>query len=167
MEKELQKRYEYIKELICDRYKTYIDRNGVNFYHHLTSNEKILEKLINSHTSKGHEIKCINFDYINTIKAKIYSLLHSALIDEVLTTDEFNTLFSDDEKIFMTEYSKLCRINDTCYLMDTHEISHYMRLVFLADVRFHTDILIFDNITKNDLKSLFFWHETYKKIMNK
>lgn len=42
-----------------------------------------------------------------------------------------------------------------------------MRLVFLADVRFHTDILIFDNITKNDLKSLFFWHETYKKIMDK
>lgn len=160
------KRYETVREIVEERYKNTIDRIGIKFFHHFTSLEKILDKIYQNHTSKGQEITCINFDYIDVYKMKTYALLHSAIKDEIFNEEEFDSLFSWDEKDFMLRYSKVLRIGDDCSMFEVDEISHYMRLIFLADVRFHTDILTFDEFELKDYHTLRFYFKLYKKIIN-
>lgn len=139
------------REYLEYHYSRLTDLDGRSALHHLTSVEKVAQKIYNTRQCKGHQLSKINFEYIDSDVLSDVALFHSAQQDIITVGDSYAQEYLENWVIknpivvkAINYFSRLSYIlpDDTSNLSDP--AFHYYAIVRLADIRLHADILQHD-----------------------
>lgn len=162
------------KEYLEYQYSKLTDLDGRAAMHHLTSVEKVAQKIYNTRQCKGHQLSKINFEYIDIDVLSDVALFHSVQQDIIPVGDSYAQEYLENWVI--KNPTVVSAINYFCsashILSDnTDNLSdpafHYYAIVRLADIRLHADILQHDFVlnesTYSKLQEL---KNEYDKLIN-
>jgi hypothetical protein len=139
------------REYLEYQYSRLTDLDGRSALHHLTSVEKVAQKIYNTRQCKGQQLSKLNFEYIDIDVLSDVALFHSAQQDIITTGDSYAQEYLENwvirNPIVVRAINYFCRFShilsdDNSNLSDP--AFHYYAIVRLADIRLHADILQHD-----------------------
>lgn len=139
------------REYLEYQYSRLTDLDGRSALHHLTSVEKVAQKIYNTRQCKGQQLSKLNFEYIDIDVLSDVALFHSAQQDIITAGDSYAQQYLENWVIknpvvvkAINYFSRFSYIlpDDNTNLSDP--AFHYYAIVRLADIRLHADILQHD-----------------------
>lgn len=139
------------KEYLEYQYSRLTDLDGRSAMHHLTSVEKVAQKIYATQQCKGQQLTKLNFEYIDKDVLTDVALFHSAQQDIITQGDAYAQGYLETWVIKNPIVIKAINyFTPSSYIFaeDAGNLSdpafHYYAIVRLADIRLHTDILQHD-----------------------
>lgn len=153
------------KEYLEYHYSKLTDLDGRSAVHHLTSVEKVAQKIYDTRQCKGQQLTKLNFEYIDKDVLSDVALFHSAQQDIITQGDAYAQEYLETWVIknpIVTNALKYFSPLSYIFAENVDNLSdpafHYYAIVRLADIRLHTDILqhdfVLDESTYSKLQEL-------------